>query len=137
MRCAEEIDWSDFTFQHGFRQPKPKLFELAPAVITEQKPGEAEAGTPAHTDIAAAVKQEGDPVKMEVDGSAQSPVKAEQVGCSQFLLLDQACVTKTMHNIPCSLKLLVLMFMHSDVLISSAVVKRTIRYWEGVIIKFH
>ena len=132
MRCAEEIDWNDFTFQHGFRQPKPKLFELAPAVITEQKPGEAEAGTPAHTDIAAAVKQEGDPVKMEVDGSAQSPVKAEQVGCSQFLLLDQACVTKTIHNIfPCSLTL---MFMHSDVLISSAVVKCTIRYWEGVTI---
>lgn len=79
MASAEEIDWSNFTFQHGFRQPRPKLFDLAHFTGAEPAAGVEGEGTPVKTD-AAVVKQEGGPVKMEVDSAAPSPLNAEPVG---------------------------------------------------------
>lgn len=71
---AEEIDWSNFTFQHGFRQPRPKLFELVPITGSEQEAAEVKDGAP---DVAGS----DNPVKMEVDGAPHEAVTKEEVGC--------------------------------------------------------
>lgn len=73
---AEEIDWSNFTFQHGFRQPRPKLFELVPIPGAEQAAGEGKDGVLGEADSAT-------PVKMEVDGAAHGSVEIE-VGYPAF-----------------------------------------------------
>ena len=69
---AEEIDWSNFTFQHGFRQPRPKLFELVSIIEAEQAAGDVKDGILGSAGSAT-------PVKMEVDGAPHDSLPKDEV----------------------------------------------------------
>ena len=92
--CADEIDWSNFTFQHGFRQPRLRLPELA-ALGPDQAAAEADDPQPLNPDTAggpADTNNSSDgPVKMEVDGLSSPPATAKQVCTVLQILKIAAC----------------------------------------------
>jgi hypothetical protein len=73
QNTEDEIDWSNFTFQHGFRQLRPRLIEpFGPA-------GEDDAQGPVITDGIVSPAEDGPVTKMELDNGSKmaSSVKPE------------------------------------------------------------